>query len=196
MLCIRSRTRRAPCGDSCAMTSMISSICRTARLVKRSFTKPAWPREPLSRHPSQVRPGRSRRRLRPDRRVPRQSSGSPADLLRQAEAEFAQGRPVPRPEGCAPSSGRVQAALSYSQYMPPASAKTPKKQTLNQRFATTLGRFFSAKLESLSRRGLHRRRQHQWWARLWLRRWTGRGPNFDRRRQRGKLLTDHRRIGH
>src|ERR1700733_3317979 len=29
-----------------------SSICRTARLVKRSFTTPAWPKEPLFRHPS------------------------------------------------------------------------------------------------------------------------------------------------
>jgi hypothetical protein len=39
------------------MASMISSICRTARLVKRSFKKPAWPKEPLFRHPSPIPPG-------------------------------------------------------------------------------------------------------------------------------------------
>jgi hypothetical protein len=179
MLCIRSRTRRAPCGDSCAMASMISSICRTARLVKRSFTKPAWPKEPLFRHPSPTRPGRFRRRPRPDRPAPRRSSGYPAGLLPQAGAAFAQGRPGPRPEGRARSQPRVQAVLSWAQYMPTTSAKHLKN-----------------KLESLSRRGLHRRCQHQWWPRLRLCRWTGRGPNFNRRRQRRKLLTDNRRIGH
>jgi hypothetical protein len=56
-LYIRSRTRRAPCGNSCAMASMISSICRTARLVKRSFTKPAWPKEPLFGIRRQLAPG-------------------------------------------------------------------------------------------------------------------------------------------